>query len=84
LEADAQRRGRTEQDAGAPKAQQFRTKSVTTGRLGYRESGMPYSVSTDDSAEVNVHGTMPALWVKAVMVSLNLLVWVDAAARLAG
>jgi hypothetical protein len=33
---------------------------------------------------VNVHGTMPTLWVKVAMLLLNLIVWVDAAVRLAG
>lgn len=37
-----------------------------------------------DSADVNVHGTMPTVWVKTVMLSLNLLVWIDAAARVVG
>ncbi|HEU5253003.1 MAG TPA: hypothetical protein VFU16_06735 [Solirubrobacterales bacterium] len=37
----------------------------------------------DDSTAVNVHGTIPAVWVKAAMLLLNLIVWVDAAAQLA-
>jgi hypothetical protein len=32
---------------------------------------------------VNVHGTLSTLWVKLGMLALNLLVWIDAAARLA-
>jgi hypothetical protein len=32
---------------------------------------------------VNVHGTMPTRWVKLTMLFLNLVVWVDAAVRLA-
>ena len=37
----------------------------------------------DDSIAVNVHGTIPAVWLKAAMLLLNLVVWVDAAAQLA-
>ncbi len=37
---------------------------------------------TDDSIGVNVHGTIPAPWIKAAMLVLNLVVWLDAAARL--
>jgi hypothetical protein len=32
---------------------------------------------------VSVHGTLSALWVKLGMLALNLVVWVDAATRLA-
>lgn len=39
---------------------------------------------TDDSGPVNVHSTMPTLWVKVAMLLLNLVVWMNAAARLAG
>ena len=38
----------------------------------------------DDSSGVNVHGTMPTLWVKLGMLFLNLAVWLDAAWRLTG
>jgi hypothetical protein len=36
----------------------------------------------DDSSAVNVHGTIPHGWVKVAMLGLNLVVWVDAVARL--
>ena len=38
----------------------------------------------DDSCVVNVHGWMPTVWVKVGMLLLNLAVWLEAAARLAG
>lgn len=38
----------------------------------------------DDSSEVNVRGWKPALWVELGMLFLNLVVWLEAAARLAG
>lgn len=38
----------------------------------------------DDSSDVNVHGPIPTLWVKLGMLFLNLVVWLDAAWRLAG
>jgi hypothetical protein len=38
----------------------------------------------DDSSGVNVQGALPLLWVKLGMLFLNLVVWLDAAARLAG
>lgn len=38
----------------------------------------------DDSATVNVHGTMPTAGVKLAMLLLNLVVWVDAAVKLVG
>lgn len=50
----------------------------------YRESGMRGERVPVDSANVNVHGTMPTVWVKTMMLALNLLVWLDAAARVAG
>lgn len=37
---------------------------------------------TDDSSAVNIHGTVPTLWLKLSMVFLNLVVWVDAAVQL--
>jgi len=36
----------------------------------------------DDSTGVNVHGMIPANWVKVAMLGLNLVVWLDAAAKL--
>lgn len=36
----------------------------------------------DDSSAVNVHGTIPHAWVKLAMLGLNLVVWLDAVARL--
>jgi hypothetical protein len=38
----------------------------------------------DDSSDVNVHGWMPTVWVELGMLFLNLVVWLEAAARLAG
>jgi hypothetical protein len=38
----------------------------------------------DDSSEVNVRGWMPTLWVELGMLFLNFVVWLEAAARLAG
>jgi hypothetical protein len=37
-----------------------------------------------DSSGVNVHGVIPARWVTLAMLFLNLVVWLDAAAQLAG
>jgi hypothetical protein len=37
-----------------------------------------------DSSGVNVHGIIPARWITLGMLLLNLLVWLDAAAQLAG
>ncbi len=36
----------------------------------------------DDSSGVNVHGMIPPAWLKVAMLGLNLVVWVDAAAKL--
>jgi hypothetical protein len=36
----------------------------------------------DDSSAVNVHGGIPYGWVKLAMLGLNLVVWLDAVARL--
>jgi hypothetical protein len=44
-------------------------------------SGQKFSV---DSSGVNVHGIIPARWITLGMLLLNLLVWLDAAAQLAG
>jgi hypothetical protein len=38
----------------------------------------------DDSSAVNVRGWKPTLWVELGMLFLNLAVWLEAAARLAG
>lgn len=37
-----------------------------------------------DLANVNVHATLPTRWVQAVMLGLNLAVWLDAVARVGG
>jgi hypothetical protein len=55
-----------------------------TGRFDYRESGMRISGVRADLVGVNVHGPIPTVWVKAVMLSLNLLVWFDALLRIGG
>lgn len=49
----------------------------------YRKAGIRAQPSSDDSSRVNVHGTVPAAWVKLAMLALNLAVWLDAAAQLA-
>jgi hypothetical protein len=38
----------------------------------------------DDSSVVNVHGGVPTIWFELGMLFLNLFVWFEAAARLAG
>jgi hypothetical protein len=38
----------------------------------------------DDSSGVNVRAWMPTVWVEVGMLLLNLAVWLEAAARLAG
>jgi len=38
----------------------------------------------DDSSGVNVHGAVPVAWIKVAMLLLNLAVWIDAAAQVAG
>jgi hypothetical protein len=50
--------------------------------LHYRESGMRAAKDVDDSSVVNVHGAIPTAWLKVAMLSLNLVVWLDAAVRL--
>jgi hypothetical protein len=39
--------------------------------------------STDDSGQVNLWSATPPVWLKLGMLLLNLLVWLDAAWRLA-
>lgn len=50
----------------------------------YLKAGMFAANSADDSRGVNVHGWMPTVWVELGMLFLNLVVWIEAAARLAG
>jgi hypothetical protein len=50
----------------------------------YRKPGMFSQGILDDSSGVNVHGGIPTLWMKLGMLVLNLVVWLDAAWRLAG
>ena len=57
---------------------------VLQPRRNYRKAGMCGQVSSDDSCDVNVHGVIPTRWVTLSMLVLNLVVWVDAAAQLAG
>jgi len=38
----------------------------------------------DDSSGVNAHGAIPVAWIKVGMLFLNLVVWLDAGARLVG
>jgi hypothetical protein len=48
----------------------------------YLKAGIGIGAFLDDSFAVNVHGTVPAAWVKAAMLVLNLVVWLDAVVRL--
>ena len=48
----------------------------------YLKAGMGTANFSDDSTGVNVHGMIPATWVKVTMMGLNLVVWLDAAAKL--
>jgi hypothetical protein len=48
----------------------------------YLKAGMSTGKFPDDSSAVNVHGTVPHAWVKLAMLGLNLVVWLDAVARL--
>jgi len=41
-------------------------------------------VVADDPVGVRVHGAFPLAWLKVVFLLANLIVWVDAALRLAG
>lgn len=50
----------------------------------YRKAGIRAANFADDSSVVNVHGGMPTVWVELGMLFLNLVVWLEAAARLAG
>jgi len=81
LEADAGPARRTEQDAKAPEKKPF---CKIFAPLVYRKAGIFTAKPADDSSAVNVHGWMPALWVELGMLFLNLAVWLEAAARLAG
>ena len=51
---------------------------------GYLKAGMGAGNFPDDSSGVNVHAWVPTVWVKLGMLFLNLAVWLEAAARLAG
>jgi hypothetical protein len=57
---------------------------VLQPRRIYRKAGIHAQGVSDDSSEVNVHGIIPARWVTLGMLLLNLAVWLDAAAQLAG
>jgi len=50
----------------------------------YLKAGMGIANFPDDSSGVNVHAWMPTVWVEVGMLLLNLAVWLEAAARLAG
>lgn len=50
----------------------------------YLKAGICTANFADDSGEVNVHGWIPALWIELGMLFLNLVVWLEAAIRLAG
>jgi len=57
---------------------------VLQPRRIYRKPGTHAQGISDDSREVNVHGAIPARWLTLGMLLLNLAVWLDAAAQLAG
>jgi len=50
----------------------------------YRKAGIYRGELSADLANVNVHATLPTRWVQAVMLGLNLAVWLDAVARVGG
>jgi hypothetical protein len=50
----------------------------------YLKAGIYTANFADDSSDVNVHGWKPTAWVELGMLFLNLAVWLEAAARLAG
>jgi hypothetical protein len=56
----------------------------SSSRSYYLKAGMGSAKSADDSSAVNVHAWKPSLWVELGMLVLNLAVWFEAAARLAG
>lgn len=53
-------------------------------RPAYLKAGIFTANFADDSSDVNVHAWMPTVWVELGMLLLNLAVWLEAAARLAG
>lgn len=50
----------------------------------YLKAGIFTANFADDSSGVNVHAWMPTVWVELGMLFLNLVVWLEAAGRLAG
>lgn len=50
----------------------------------YLNAGISTANFPDDLNGVNVHAGMPTHWVELGMLCLNLVVWLEAAARLAG
>lgn len=81
MEGDAEPTGRTEQDVKAPEKETFCKIFVSAF---YLKAGMCTENFPDDLSGVNVHGWMPTVWVELGMLFLNLAVWIEAAARLAG
>lgn len=68
-----------------PEKEPFCKIFVTRRKLrGYLKAGIHAANFADDSSVVNVHGWMPTVWVELGMLFLNLVVWLEAAARLAG
>jgi hypothetical protein len=61
-----------------------RNGKVLQPRPIYRKAGIYAQGISDDSSEVSVHGIIPARWLTLGMLLLNLAVWLDAAAQLAG
>lgn len=50
----------------------------------YLKAGMGTANFADELSVVNVHAWVPTVWVELGMLFLNLAVWLEAAARLAG
>jgi len=80
LGRDAGRGRRAEQDLKAPEKETFC--KIFVPRV-YLKAGIGTANFADDSAGVNVHGWMPAVWVEVGMLLLNLAVWLEAGVRLA-
>ena len=81
LRRDAGARRRTEQDTKAPEKETFCKISVSPV---YLKAGMGTANFADNSSAVNVHAWMPTVGLELGMLLLNLVVWLEAAARLAG
>lgn len=81
MRGDAGSAGRAEQDLKAPEKKLFCKIFLAPV---YLKAGICTANFADDSSGVNVHAWMPTAWVELGMLFLNLAVWLEAAARLAG